>query len=310
MQKILSIAEYAAYILNDSRVSKLMVAIKHSNAIADNLIATLADNVSKGDGSFYKKTLVKAKHQSMLAIIQKGDLSRWALTSQNVTDIVNNQTNRSLPGYADLPLVMFWHFVTDIDFQAYLLGEKLPWFKAPLPSDREAQFVISLFLWLKMESQIDKKTGRQYYTQALRTMPSLLVSNILEVDNSSSIETRRLFLELFSEFIHTDVWTADDYALKNKEGIVIRLRLSTAETGLVVVQSCAEKATQCNNLYKVTETSLRELNRLYLSDQSNRPSKPSLKCAFCGCNDLGSLFYHPKEMKGLYCGIECYNKCV
>lgn len=301
MESTQSLASYAAFILNDTRVKKILQELEVSNRVADRLKSTLGEE--ERFGSFYRERIEDAKRQSLLAIVEKTVPARWLLRMHNMKDVIAGRTGADGPKKEDTAVVMFLHFLTDVDFQPYLLTGRLPWFPAPLPKQNQQQFVVALFLWLKMNSVLDNKRRVQYYVKAIDSIVKQIVDEEAS-ETVSTVDNRREFIRLFGDYIHTDVTTADDYREKGKTGTVVRLRFTTDQTGLIVIQTCGDKAKECNQLYKVTENSLAELVRRYLRDPANLPTRP-LQCAYCTLSH--AAFFHPEELNGFYCNIECYN---
>ena len=290
-----SLIDYAYTILADKRVQAILNAIKKADSVAERLLAVLGEDDEATRP--YRFAIIQANRDNLLQIIKKIVPPRWLL--MNVELKVGKEVN-----YEDLPLLAFYTLLTDRAFQPYFLREsaqKLAWFRAPLPVERQLEFVIALFLWLKMDAHVDVKKRRTYYVRALDSGAFLVGGgeSSTGLEDISSVIDRRRFLDIFAAYIHTDVWTADEYVQKKKEGTIMRLRFTDYRTGLVVVQTCGDMARQCNTLYKVTDNTLAQLERLYPV-----PKVTALGCNTCGC--LGAKFFHPVEMNGIYCDSLCY----
>lgn len=315
----LSIEQYALFILNDERVIATLRKIDASNRMNDRFMTISLEDVSDDELAYiarYRKSLTASKEKSLLHIIRQSMPDRW-LYLNNLDDIAHNVIAGE-PSYKDLPIIMLHHFASYPEFRVYLLERQLPWF-GPLPSERTQQFAFSLFLWLKMDARYDKETGHSYYVKAvdIQLQPIAKGSRFIPptVDRRivSTITDRLNFIELFKEYIHSDVWTSSDYDKQEKQGIVLRLRLSDSVTGQIVIQECGEKSSKCNKLYLVTETTIKKLQVDYLDQgrllcTSQGVVSPTLtfQCRQCGSHDASHFPIPLAKTLHFYCDYYCF----
>lgn len=317
--KPLTIAEYAALILAHPRVQAALEQIEVSKRVAARFLnhASLWDvSMTPEEAPYiehYREAFESGRHQVLQSIIQKMLPPQW-LYYGNTEDIAQGRFNKErspkqalgVPTRDDIPFILFWQFLTDPDFQVYFMKDELPWFSAALPTERELQFVLALFLWLKMDARYDTLHGLSYYVRARSDHSGLTLQ---AKQATSTVEDRLAFLDLFGEYIHTDLWGAQDYEEKAKQGIIMRLRFAEDKTGKVVVQSCGERTGTCNTLYTITESVNRTLRKMYLegpSDSVSLLTRPSMtfKCQHCGCSD--ACLFSPGEVSRFYCDTTCY----
>lgn len=303
-----SLAEYANGILNDSRVKELLSSITISNEVAEKVIASVPLEMGKESFLYahhYIDALRQAKRSSLIQIVEQAMPWKWMPLSIHIIAAANGTQEEGEPQARDLPFLMFCFLLLDPDFQPYVLEGKLPWLLAPLPArkDRVDLFVVSLFLWLKMDWRYSEERRVSYYVRAEEKSK--------KKRDISTVESRERFLYLFGEYLHTDLWTATDYNEQGKEGTVLRLRVTDARSGLIVVQSCGKVSNECNNLYMVTAEVIEQLrNTLLASNVLTRSAPPnastfiSFQCSRCG--DGNACLFHPSDTTRFYCNAMCY----
>lgn len=307
-----SIEEYAAYVLADERVDRTLKKIEASNRMAQHFTSLESDGarINKDELVYaegYRKALRRTGEKNVLEIIRKSMPERW-LFLNNINDIAHNVIAGE-PSYDDLPIIMLWHFASHVKFRRFLVTGDLVWFNNVLPAERRLQFVFALFLWLEMDARYDMQTRRAYYVKAQADKLGSSRENRLV----STVSERKRFIVLFKDYIHTDVWTAQDYDKQGKQGTVIRLRLTDSLTGQIVVQECGERSASCNKLYLVNAETTEKIEGLYLkqgkllrSSQSSEPPNLSFQCHACG--NEGACHFKPMCEPVVFYHLECY--CV
>lgn len=322
-KKSLSIDEYALFILEDERVKEALKKIDTSHRMHDHFLAFPLDKVNADELAYmarYRDALKRAKEKSILEILRKSMSSRWLYVS-DLEGIAHNVIAGE-PSYEDLPIIMLWHFATDPAFRPFLLDGVLLWFSDSLPSERTRQFVFALFLWLKMDVRYDSVRERSYYVKA---EPELTKAHRLlsHADRLlvSTVSDRLHFIELFKDYIHTDLWRAEDYDKQGKHGIVVRLRLATSIPGQVVLQECGEKTIRCNKLYMASEDSVKKIQSVYLEQnrllrmsplqqQQQQPTELTFQCRQCGSGWGSACMFmsmkREEQKPNFYCNMKYF----
>lgn len=143
--------------------------------------------------------------------------------------------------------------------------------------------MLSLYIWLRMESRYDAERDVTYYVMADKTRR----------------EERELFISLFGEYIHTDLWSATDYHMRHKKGTVMRLRINGSVAGQVVIQKCGDSIKECNDVYTADYKGIDYTRKLHLAKATG------LQCHHCGA--YGACLFHPNETTRFYCTQTCYD---
>lgn len=291
-RKALSILAYASDILKNESVQATLQSIEHSNQLGDQALACLS-RVSNDDTDQYTQTyidaLIEGKRTSFFRITYNQIIWPWMPTPDMVEYIGKGGIVKAgYPELKELPLVVFWSFVLDNDFQSYLLDGTLPWLNTPLPDDKQKRrlFVLALYIWLRMESRYDVERDVTYYIET----------------NKTRREERELFISLFGEYIHTDLWSVGDYHLRRKKGTVMRLRINGSVCGQVVIQKCGDSIKECNDVYMVDSKGIEYTRNLVLVKAS---SSTPFQCHHCGRED--ACLFHPNETSHFYCTQTCYD---
>ncbi len=169
-----------------------------------------------------------------------------------------------------------------------------------------------------MDARYDSSNGHSYYVKAADIQPigvkGSRIGKSIDRNRISTVTDRTEFLRLFKDYIHSDVWTSDDYDKQGKQGIVMRLRLSDSPSGQFVIQECGEKVGKCNKLYLATQDAIAKIqeeylnqNRLLRTSQSVEPPTLSFQCKACG-DPNASHFLRSAKKLDFYCNIDCFYK--
>ena len=292
-RKALPILAYAAGILKNESARYALESIGHSNQLGDQAVACLSGVTNDETGQYaqtYVDALVEAKQTSFVRITYNQITWPWMPTPEMVEHIGKGGMDRAgYPELKELPLVVFWSFVIDNAFQSYFLDGTLPWLSTPLPEDKQERllFVLSLYMWLCMDGRYDAERDFTYYVEADRTRRA----------------ERELFISLFGEYIHTDLWSVADYNLRNKKGVVMRLRINGSVCGQVVIQKCGDSIQECNDVYMADSKGIDYTQKLVLVKASS--STITFQCRHCGVE--GACLFHPSETSHFYCTQTCYD---
>lgn len=313
--KPLSLEQYATSILEDERVIDTLKKINASNRMHQHFLTLPLEKVSAEELAYagrYRDALKRAKEKAFKEIIRKSMPDRW-LYVNDLSAIAHN-TIVGEPSYDDLPIIMLWHMSVDVSFRPYLLDGVLPWF-GTLPDEKTQQFVFALFLWVKMNARYDSVRGRSFYVKAEAELPfnAPITMTLDERRQISTVADRLSFIGLFRGYIHTDMWTAEDYDKQGKQGLVMRLRMTSPLTGNIVIQECGEKTAKCNKLYAASALNIETIRSAYLDQgrllrvsQSTAPPELTFQCKHCA-SDKASIFLHVNRRIHFYCDIKCFN---
>lgn len=289
-RKPLTILAYATGILNNESAQVTLESIGHSNQLGDQVSAYVFNATNAMTAQYaqtYIDMLVQAKETSFLKITYEQIIWPWMPTVEMIEHIGSGGMERAgYPELKELPLVVFWSFVVDYDFRSYFLDGTLPWLKTPLPEDKQKRllFVLSLYIWLRMESRYNAERDLTYYVMADKTRKA----------------ERMQFISLFDENIHTELWSATDYDTQGKKGVVMRLRINGSVCGQVVIQKCGDSIKECNDVYMANAKGIEHTKKLFLVKAIG------LQCRHCGTQD--ACLFHPNETSHFYCTQTCYDR--
>lgn len=318
--QVRTIIEYAQYVLDDPRVIAFIEKFMTFQAIGDRMMDAFEGMVDAGllvfkndeelriARSYNTSVHQKAKNDELHRMIQneifppEWRLSKEALTVRN---LVKKGADQPHPNFTDIPLIMFYEFAQDRAFGRYLYGETLhflsgTYFAKDIDLARQRYTVFAIYLWVRMDakSTFDTKSDTFYeFTQPVET------------------QRRVSFLKEFRNYIHLDLWDSSEYKKKQKDGVIMRLRLATFDTGSIVVQECRETSGTCNKVYTLNkqDDDIAFLQKAYpVSDEGERKGLKKLGLFFqCRhCQKATASFYSPLSKEAhFYCDSACFRSC-
>lgn len=323
--RVFTIAEYSKYVLDDPRVKAIIDAFVLYKNVADKMIDAfdflLDEGLIKFDTAeelriarIFNQANEETKRAGLARIIDgihtfPGPFDLRVIVGRNETE--------AHPNVTDIPLIMFKAFATHSQFAEYLYTGHVDllssaYLTKEMDLARQKYLVFALYVWLFYDAKsLYDRRSETYYDEALisvYTSPNATNTMLLMARRISTSAERLKFITLFREYIHFDLWSSDDYAKKVKQGVVLRLRLSTSTTGQVVLQGCESTTRECNSAYLITNETMAFFIEKYLT-----PDTPLHKLGYffpCRvCKNATAQFFlaHDNDVvKHFYCDSRCY----